>query len=256
MAIKIFQAGYMSGDTYSASALLAVDQGTRILLIKDTKEPQDKTDSVVHKFYTECGLGARVTVLDLSGTAVKVKELWQAFNNAPDGPPAKKEFSGAPRTIEEALSALYYNFTPKNQWPRSIVSVTGLLANAFEADPDTCSGKVAEVWKIGRFDTATKFALWEYAGKKFSKTGFDIRKNIVVLWSRQSGKRGGAHLELDTSYEGIRQLARHFAVEKATVMLAGDERGGKLNAIAAGYTQVVNVAEMWKDEFWKSHFAG
>jgi hypothetical protein len=246
----------MSGDTYSASALLAVDQGTRILLIKDTKEPQDKTDSVVHKFYTECGLGARVTVLDLSGTAVKVKELWQAFNNAPDGPPAKKEFSGAPRTIEEALSALYYNFTPKNQWPRSIVSVTGLLANAFEADPDTCSGKVAEVWKIGRFDTATKFALWEYAGKKFSKTGFDIRKNIVVLWSRQSGKRGGAHLELDTSYEGIRQLARHFAVEKATVMLAGDERGGKLNAIAAGYTQVVNVAEMWKDEFWKSHFAG
>ncbi|HWB82999.1 MAG TPA: hypothetical protein VG675_02580 [Bryobacteraceae bacterium] len=256
MAVKVFQAGYMSGDTYSASAYLAVEPEAQILLIKDTKEPQDKTDNVVYKFYQECGLGGRVKLLNLSTSTVKVKEVWRAFNDAPDTAPKKVEFTGVPATVEQTISALYYKFQPLSAWPRSIVSVTGLLANKFESAPVSSSRKVAELWKIGKFDTATKFALWEYAGNKFRKTGFDIRKNILVLWSRQSGKRGGAHLELDTSYAGIRQLVNYFAVDKATVVLAGDESKGKLAEIASGYTQVVNVAEMWKDDFWKKHFAG
>lgn len=252
---KIFQAGYMSGDTYSASAYLAVDPTATVLLLKDTKEPQDKTDRVVYKFYTECGLGGRVTVLDLSGTPIAVKELWKAFNAAPSTPPKKIEFKGSPKTIDEALSFLYYNSAPKGEWPRSIVSVTGFLANEFETNGAESAKKVAKLWKIGQLDTDTKFALYEFAGRKFRKTGFDIRQNILVLWSRQSGKRGGAHFELDTGYAGIRQLVEYFAPAKATVLLAGDESKGKLGEIASRYPQVIDIAEMWKDEFWKTHFA-
>jgi hypothetical protein len=252
---KIFQAGYMSGDTYTASAYLALDTTARVLLLKDTKEPQDKTDKVVYKFYTECGLTSRVLRLDLSGTTIAVKDLWKAFNEAPSSPPTRIAFSGPPQTIPQALSYLYYNADPKNEWPRSIVSVTGFVASKFESDSGGSAKKVADLWKIGKFDTDTKFKLWEFAGKRFAKTGFDIRKNILVLWSRQSGKKGGAHFELDTSYQGIRQLVGHFAPAKATVVLAGDERNGKLAEIASGSPQVVNVAGMWDDQFWKDNFA-
>ena len=260
MAEKIFQAGYMSGDSYSASAYMAIEPNARIILVKDTKEPQDKTDSVVLKFYRECGLAARVDLFDISGTTIKAKELWTAIkDNYKDRAPApaKQTFSGAPTTTPQLLSRFYYDIVPKDSWPRAITAVTGLLANAFESGYGESAKKVADLWKIGKFDTDTKFALWEYAGTVFAKTGVNnIRNNIVVIWSRQSGKKGGAHVELDSSYAGIRQIVDYFAPAKATVILAGDERNGKLAALAAGSTQVVNCAEMWKDKFWSDHFAG
>lgn len=249
----------MSGDTYAASAYMALNGTARIILVKDTKEPQDKTDSVTLKFYQECGLAGRVDVIDISGTAIKVKELWEAVKGkfkvrAPA--PAKVTFAGAPSTLPEVLSRMYYGIAPLNAWPREITAVTGLVANEFDANADTSATKVADLWKIGKFGTDMKFALWEYAGKKFAKTGFDIRENIVVIWSRQSGKKGGAHIELDSSYQGIYQIASYFAPAKATVVLAGDERTGKLAAIASMFSQVINVGEMWKDQFWKDNFAG
>ncbi len=259
MAEKIFQGGYMSGDTYAASAYLSVDPGARIVLVKDTKEPQDKTDAVTMKFYRECGLEGRVVPIDISGTPVKVKDLWREIDGkfkANAAAPAKITFAGNPGTLPQLLSYLYYTVAPGNSWPRAITAVTGLLANAFESKPDASAKAVADLWKIGKFSTDMKFALWEYAGTKFAKTGFNIRENIVAIWSRQSGKKGGAHIELDSSYQGIRQLVDYFAPAKATVVLAGDERNGKLAEIASGYGQVVNVAEMWKDDFWKTNFAG
>jgi hypothetical protein len=255
--MKIFQGGYMSGDTYTASALLAFEPAARILLIKDTKEPQDNTDDRVLPFYTECGLKSRVTVLDLSGSEVGAKALYKALSDSKrNAPPKKLAFKGVPKTIDEAMSELYYNVDPKNEWPRLIVSVTGLVANKFAKDAGAAAKVVAEIWKVGKLKTDTKFALWEYAGTKFRKTGWDIRDNIVVLWSRQSGKGGGAHVELDSSFTAIRQLAAYFAPAKATVMLAGDEKTGKLEEIAGTSPQILNVAGMWKDQFWKDHFAG
>jgi hypothetical protein len=259
MAEKIFQGGYMSGDTYAASAYMALDGSARIILVKDTKEPQDKTDSVTLKFYQECGLAERVDLIDISGTAIKVKELWETVKGkykVKATAPAKVTFTGAPTTVPQVLSRMYYGIAPANTWPREITAVTGLVASKFEADSGASATKVADLWKIGKFGTDMKFALWEYAGKKFAKTGFKIRKNIVVIWSRQSGKKGGAHIELDSSYQGIREIASYFAPAKATVVLAGDERNRKLEQIASRSGQVVNVAEMWKDPFWKTKFAG
>src|SRR5262249_10911249 len=81
------------------------------------------------------------------------------------------------------------------------------------------------------------------------------RPNVLVLWSRQSGKRGGAHVELDSGYEGIRQLARYFAIEKgsATVLLVGDESkaGGKLAQLAQESDQIIDVSNMSADGAWK-----
>jgi hypothetical protein len=143
-------------------------------------------------------------------------------------------------------------------WPRSITAVTGLLASKWETDRDGTSAAIATAWKVGQLPTEQKFALYGYMGRKFQKNNFDIKPNIVVLWSRQSGKRGGAHPELDSSYAGIRQLARALldCGKPVTVLLAGDERNDKLNAFAnlPGMDNVISVSDMWEDTVWKEQF--
>lgn len=248
MAEKILQCGYMSGDTYAAAAYLALDPGSKILLVKDSKEPQDKTGTIA-KIYRESGFEANIKQLDLSSTKLKIKDLWNAVkDNYKDEAAAPGPLGKDPSPLQEWSSKLY-NESPKG-WPRSITAVTGLVANKFKADSDAPK-KIAKAWKIGDLPTDMKFALYEYMAGKFLKIKFDIRKNILVLWSRQSGKKGGAHLEMDSSYTAIRQLAKFFS-DKATVLLTGDERNGKLAQIASWYPHVIDVSTMWDDKspFW------
>lgn len=253
MPEKILQCGYMSGDTYAAAALLAADTTARIILVKDTRatgQYADKT-GLIQKIYGESGVMGRVHLLDISSGPLRVNDLWQNYKDAY----ANRRV--APVRGPTTSSKLYYDQIP-NGWPRSITAVTGLLAKQWETDPDGTSAAIATAWKVGKLPTEQKFALYGYMGRKFQKNNFDIKPNIVVLWSRQSGKRGGAHPELDSSYEGIRQLARAFLKcgKPVTVLLAGDERSDKLNNFAnlPGMDNVISVSDMWEDPVWKEHF--
>jgi hypothetical protein len=266
MAEKILQCGYMSGDTYAAAAYLALNPDAKILLVNDSKEPQDKTGTIA-KIYKECGVEANIRQLDLTASTLRVKELWIAvkdnYNKSVVAPAA---LGKDPTPLQEWSSKLY-NESSKG-WPRSITSVTGLVANRFKTDT-TALQTVAKAWKIGKLPTEMKFALYEYMAEKFKKTGFNIRKNIVVLWSRQSGKTGGAHLEMDSSYTAIRQLARFFC-NSATVLLTGDERDNKLADLATGSPHIIDISTMWEansalwtkssgekdDSSWKQKFSG
>lgn len=253
MPEKILQCGYMSGDTYAAAALLAADTTARIILVKDTRatgQYADKT-GLIQKIYGESGVMGRVHLLDISSGALRVNDLWQNYKDA------YANRMVAPVRGPTTASKLYYDQIP-NGWPRSITAVTGLLATQWKTDPDGTSAAIATAWKVGKLPTEQKFALYGYMGRKFQKNNFDIKPNIVVLWSRQSGKRGGAHPELDSSYEGIRQLARAFlkCSKPVTVLLAGDERSDKLNNFAnlPGMDNVISVSDMWEDPVWKDHF--
>ena len=247
MAEKILQCGYMSGDTYAAAACLALYPGSTLLLIQDTKERQDKTGTI-GKIYRECGVGASIKVRDLSKSTLKVKECWNAIKDKyKDGAPAPAR---RPAGDLNVWLASMYNEKPIG-WPRSITAVTGLVASQFESNADAPK-TVATAWKIGKLPTDMKFALWEYMAGKFRQIKFEIRNNIVVLWSRQSAKHGGAHLEMDSSYAAIRQLAARFS-QNATVLLTGDERNGKLAQIAAKYGNTIDVSNMWeaKSPIWR-----
>lgn len=261
MAEKILQCGYMSGDTYTAAALLALDRSARILLVKDTKatgEYRDKS-GLIRSIFQESGVADRVTVIDISSFRLTIKEVWDAV---------KDRYRAGARTalpptrptgeLEGVLKQLCHDHEPKGNWPRSITAVTGLVANEWRSNPERTQRLVATAWRVGKLPTEDKFALYEYMAGKFAKTGFNIRDNILVLWSRQSGKTGGAHLELDSSYSGIRQLARHFAITepRATVLLSGDEHDDKLASLASESPQIINVAGMWNEGPWATHFAG
>lgn len=253
MADKILQCGYMSGDTYAAAALLAADTTVRVILVKDTRATGQYADKsgLIQKIYGEGGVMGRVHLLDISSGDLRVNDLWKLYKDA------YATRMPAPRRGPTTASKLYYDQMPVG-WPRSITAVTGLLASKWKADPDGTSAAIATAWKVGRLPTEQKFALYGYMGRKFQKNNFDIKPNIVVLWSRQSGKRGGAHPELDSSYEGIRQLTRALLEcgKPVTVLLAGDERNDKLNAFAnlPGMDNVISVSDMWEDPVWKEQF--
>jgi len=252
MTEKIIQCGYMSGDTYAAAALLAADLSAQIVLVKDTNatgQYADKSD-LIHRIYRESGVSARVKVFDISKGKIRVNELWKGIKDA------YKTRRLAPSRDGSLPSELYY-CTPAG-WPRSITAVTGLLAKKWQTDPDTTSKAIATAWKVGRLPTEQKFALYGYMSSKFRKINFDITPNIIVLWSRQSGKNGGAHPELDSSYKGIRQLARAFidCGKSVTVLLAGDDKKDKLGYFAnePDMDGVISVSEMWEQPVWKEQF--
>lgn len=75
-------------------------------------------------------------------------------------------------------------------------------------------------------------------------------KQVVVLWIRKSGERGGAHFENDTSFKLLsKQIA---AYKNTTVILTGDEKtdsGGRKKAHALQNIQA-NVYDL--TQFWTS----
>ena len=257
MADKIIQCGYMSGDTYSAAALLAADKDMRIILVKDTKGTGQYADKsgLIQKIYKESGVSSQVTEIDISGLKVGIVDLWKSVSEAyRDRKPLPNALSTDP--LVGVQRRLCNDVEPKRRWPRSITAVTGLLAQQWSTKRDATSAAVAKAWKVGKLPTEQKFALYEYMGQLFAKTGFEIRPHIVVLWSRQSGKLGGAHLELDSSFKAIRQLAEQFAVVnmRATVVLAGDEKDTKMAQFANTSPHIVNATNMWKAPVWTAMF--
>jgi hypothetical protein len=250
MPDKVLQMGYMSGDTYTAAVWLKLNPGSKIVLIKDTKEPQDKTDKVILSFYKECGVQAQVKVLDISGKALTAKAVWGALKESSSDSSAATALS---RTDAEfkTLSGQVTGEQPRG-WPRAITAVTGWVSNAYDRDPVGTGKTIAALWKVAKIEGELFQALDAFLTGKFSALRLDFRDNFVVLWSRQSGKGGGAHVELDSSFAGIRQLARYFAISRgsATVLLAGDERNGKLAALAAENPQIVDVSRLWAEAAW------
>lgn len=249
MPEKVLQMGYMSGDTYTAAVWLKLNSGSKIILLRDGDEPQDKTDKIIAPFYKECGVDGQVVQIDIT-KKVKAKDAWNALKDNYKNL-ASTVVLTSPDTKLNTLAEQVRTTAPVG-WPRSITAVTGLVANAWEIDSDGVTKTIANMWKVVKVEGELFAALDAYVTSKF--TGKTLRDNILVLWSRQSGKRGGAHIELDSSYEGIRQLARYFAINQAsaTVLLAGDESksGGKLAGLATESVQIVNISNMWEDSAW------
>lgn len=263
MAYKILQCGYMSGDTYAAAALLAADKNCRILLVKDSKAtgPEADKSAMIEKIYRESGVWGQVKVFDISSQPFGIKAFWDRIKRGarakagePDRTlPARSTDRRSPTApLTEWLCKVCLDEKPLG-WPHTIGYVTTQLARCWENDPAGTQRAVAGAWRVGKLPTDVKFKLYEFMAGAFAKLNFDIRDNVVVLWSRQSGKAGGAHLELDSSFTGIRQLARALAKDKrATIVLSGDESARlKLAALASEDLHIVDVSAMWERDLWQ-----
>lgn len=87
------------------------------------------------------------------------------------------------------------------------------------------------------------------------KKGVVSTGNMVVLWSRFSGKKGGPHAQHDTSFTGIRQMVELAKSIGSTVILTGDQAQttGKMDELIAE-TGAINLVEFWNDSAWRERF--
>jgi hypothetical protein len=249
MQNKILQCGYMSGDTYAAAALLAARPEMRLLLVKDRNAPANYTDksTQIMSVYEASGVKNQVIEIDITGQG-SIEALWKDAKER-----AKMNWNAPDKMSEDPLvkQRVVMYFQDPVGWPRLITAVTGFLASIWN---DATRKTVAKAWNRIKLPDEQLAAVEQYIATVFA--GSNVRNNIVVLWSRQSGKHSGAHLELDSSYTGIRQLAYEFAEKRtrATVLLAGDERNHKMEDFAKNWPNVFNVTDMWNDPFWKKAF--
>jgi hypothetical protein len=249
MSTKIVQCGYMTGDTYTAAALLAADADTRIILLIDKEASGaqfDKSDQI-RRIYSQTGVLGQITVIDITGRA-SIKDIWRQVGDANHKffPPRQAPSGNLPDVARELIDA-----KPSGEWPHTITHVTHALADQW--GPEACNA-VARAWSAARLPAEKRDRVRAFISRTFNHS--TLSGNVVALWSRQSGKRGGAHAELDSSFEGIRQLAELFTQgdAAATVLLCGDERNAKMESIAASMPRVFSIAEIWKDPDWIREF--
>lgn len=92
-----------------------------------------------------------------------------------------------------------------------------------------------------KYDSALSRWLSDKVG---AKPEYINGKDIVVLWIRKSGERGGAHFENDTSFKALEGRVKDYLEKGYTVFLAGDEKAGKAAAISRRLS-VFNVTQFW-----------
>lgn len=108
--------------------------------------------------------------------------------------------------------------------------------------------QVRKAWGLGGSKTEAAWydgALEEWLREENIDPGNAVYdKNIVVLWIRKSGERGGAHFENDTSFRALNQLAEKYVGEGRIVFLAGDYKEGK--GLEEPKVNIYNITQFWQ----------
>jgi hypothetical protein len=264
MAEPLLQCSYMPGDSFAIAAYLALTKDARVVYLRDDSL-NDNKHSFITGLYGDTGVLGQVTVIDVRAiwskgnrlTTSPLKEVYRLWSD--DRVPARpQDFTDPNATrqevIREILTAIFAAF---RQWPRAVTAVTGWLARSVERSRDHRLAELLKKWQIA---TLTKGWAKDFDDFLSAKGLTKLAGKSLVMWSRQSGKRGGAHLELDSSYAGIRQIAKAFNEASDgdySLILAGDDKDKgtttKLQQIAEDYGGC-HLGEFWKTIEWKSKF--
>lgn len=212
----IVQHGGMSGDQFQVAAALQLDPELRLILIgEQSPNPQDKSKSI-YDFYT------RVAGIDEQRiVAFKVGGKMEA-------------------RVKSILKAQHEDFFDQNT--ASVGQATNILREVFQKNNRT--GEIRGAWLKNADLTDKEFE------QIVNRWRVPLLKPMVVLWSRQSGALGGLHPEHDSSYTAMQQLIEEFALKDCSIMIVGDDPGGKIANSVGRYRQALRLGEFWnKAEF-------
>ncbi|MFZ3474341.1 hypothetical protein ACODT3_04380 [Streptomyces sp. 4.24] len=129
----------------------------------------------------------------------------------------------ADRALADAFDPSKLSKTMAGKRTLPLNSGTGYVAGMHDA---AMQQQVREMWRV----SPEAFPPVSQDGPSEAKvrTWLDAKgvpdlagQEVIVLWSRFSGKRGGAHMEHDTSYEGVRQIIKEVG---STAAGSGDGR--------------------------------
>ncbi|MFF4836419.1 hypothetical protein [Streptomyces sp. NPDC001315] len=241
------QNGYATGDQFGVAAALHNDPKLHVLLIRNARDNRDRSTDI-RDFYLASGIDpSRVLVKDLvEGQQTKdlKMEQWQEINADvlptvdADKMPRRKDFDNhLILPVGAATTFVGKHFSPE-------------LRETLRA-----------AWKLddGHFTPELQQAVGSWLNERGVP---DVAgRDVVVLWTRFSGKRGEIHVEHDTSHTGVAQIldALHQRTtdrpQRPLVILAGDAsaysgRPGKFPAMAKQFRdaglEVHDLTAFWK----------
>ncbi|ASK30015.1 hypothetical protein CEY12_07790 [Chryseobacterium sp. T16E-39] len=220
----LIQPGYATGDMFGIAAALIDDPNLHVVISTGNGSVLDPTDKggAIQLFYLDSGIPQSrihlVPIDDIRG-------------------PLKAPLRAKAREIQPTGKTAGVNHG------------TNYVAEHFS---DEMRGRIRSAWNVNDSkDNEIKAWLLE---KHIPLAG----TNLLVLWSRFSGKKGDIHLEHDSSYAGIKRIASEAAPHYDAVIIAGDkgykiENAGKYSQIAdsineeLGTLKVFNLTEFWND---------
>lgn len=262
----IGQAANMTGDMYGISAALILDPGLQLRIYVDHKyyleayqkearsqnvriedlyqrlhnrdyseeELRGRMESQAHgwllKFYTSVGIDPQRIEIKVVGDA---KAAYESHK-----PPALRDRKLPKEQRDE----------PRLPWDQEAHVATEKVGEALAKDREGSQAKVRQAWFGGTTQEdkeklqKDQEGIREYHQKHFGEIG-----PCVLLWCRTSGlKPGGAHGELDTNAEVVKQLVELVDTKFGgrSVILAGDEIFPQLPERLAGHKHLVRF---WSD---------
>ena len=239
-----YQGAYMSGDQFAVGAALRHDLNSRLILLYAAADEAAAKRLV--KFYgTSCGVKAArllpVLVTDAKAACETCRLVIDARINRTALPP-----------FTEALAFLAGVASGAKLCPVG-GATTDVAASVLSGDG---KGSIAQ-WD--NVDPNTN-RYWAYRLDKFlGLKGVVKGQSYVIVWTRFSGKDGGAHPELDDSWTGLGQVCHQLLKKGRNVIVVGRPRTNRdLNAkLTAHLTQLdqdegpVSRANLQVWEYWK-----
>lgn len=233
----IVQPGYATGDMFAIAATLIHNPQYHVLISTtmdqcgNVKDPYDNSKSII-EFYRSSGIEEdrihthHVDEVRGPGLASQLKK--EAIRLLkPCGISTGEIIKNHYKPVGEGTQYIAKNFS------------------------ETMRNQLKNAWKInGSQDDAIRIWL---EGQGIPTNG----NNLLILWSRFSGKGGDIHIEHDTSYWGIKQIVHRVADMYDAVIITGDK--GYLKEKAKKYDEtadeinskslsgkVFNITEFWK----------
>ena len=216
----IVQTGEMTGDQFQVAAALLDDPELHLYLITgEHPSSRDKGRAIFDFYVNLTGIDRSRLHLETNADPSKLKtQIFKAMRDPQWGHPAA-----------------------------SVGEATNRLRTGFKEKPGPQDGLAA---------TVRNAWLGSSQWSERDTQEFVLRKNIpldrplVVLWSRQSGKMGGLHPDLDSSYQGLADLAGLFLAKGYGVLIAGDDPKRKIAGNDSGerFAGAVRLGEFWRDE--------
>lgn len=190
----VMHPGYATGDQFGIAAKLLNEPDTKVVVSRTTpaadqaRDENDLSQSILD-FYEECGLKDRVKTVQLpQGKSIYDKNKLKQQASRQHG---------------------------KTHQCVNLGTGTQFVASKWSQDVQR---QVRQAWSLQGPDPKVQAWLSAKGLDDESVTG----KKVAVIWSRFSGKKGGAHPEHDTSQEGMKQMVAALQNTFDTIVIVGD----------------------------------
>jgi hypothetical protein len=256
----LHQPAYASGDQFAVAAMLLHDRESHVFITYKASEEKRAKD--MRAFYLESRLSAdqhraldnRIHLVPLDDAVETDTQRRKAALRVVRATAGLNRFRWDDlKYLTDATKYVGAQFSTAMR--HKIRSAWGVdAAGEGPAAPETREDAAIRTW------LETKGLLTPNPGKK-------ARHRVLVIWSRFSGKRGDAHIEHDTSYQGVRQIIDAAKAEGfSTVIIAGDRwhrdprldktksdaKKAKFKNIAEQKITSQNIAVLDLTEFWST----